>query len=314
MRITVIGDLLYDCFIWADRLPREGETVTGYKSGFFASGKGGNQAVQAARLGAEVFMIGKVGRDERGRLLKDTLRSNGVRTDFVFEDPMESTGTDCVMVDRTGRNAIVVAPNANARITPEEVRSARELIESSDVLLCQLQINEEAITEALTVARAAGVITVLNPAPARAIPDAYYDLVDYFTPNETEAEFFTGRYQNAFSPEEWRAETVRAFREKGIRNLVVTLGAEGALFADRERIFHVPAFRVRAVDSTAAGDSFNAAFSLGLAEGKPVSEAVRLGCAAGALTASGEGSVPSLPDRKELEEFLRNTENQEKEI
>ncbi len=304
MRITVIGDLLYDCFIWTDRLPRVGETVTGYKSGFFASGKGGNQAVQAARLGADVYMIGKVGCDERGKILLDMLRENGVHTDFVFEDPAESTGTDCVLVDRQGHNAIVVAPLANCKITVEEIRSARELIASSDILLSQLQINEEAITEALSIAHAAGVTTVLNPAPAREIPDAYYDLADYITPNETEAEFFTGCYQAEHSFEEWKALTIDAYRKKGARNVIITLGAEGALCASKQETFCVPAFPIKVVDTTAAGDSFNAAFCVGLAAGMSVAEAIRMGCAAGGLTASKEGSVPSLPDKCAVDALL----------
>lgn len=308
MKITVIGDLLYDCFIWSERLPRMGETVTGYKSGFFASGKGGNQVAQVARLGAETYMIGKVGCDERGKILLDMLKGEGVHTDFVFEDPNEDTGTDCVLVDKNGHNAIVVAPLANSKITAEDVRKAKETIESSDVLLSQLQINEEAITEALRIAHNAGVTTVLNPAPAREFPAEYYELVDYFTPNETEAEFFTGCYQADYSPEEWKKRVVEAFRGKGARNLIITLGAEGSLYAGEQGTFQVPAFPVKAVDTTAAGDSFNAGFCVKLASGASIAEAMRYGNASGGLTASTPGSIPSLPQKEELETFIRRNE------
>jgi len=171
--------------------------------------------------------------------------------------------------------------------------------------LGKLQINEEAITEALSIAHAAGVTTVLNPAPARDVPDVYYELVDYVTPNETEAEFFTGCYQAERSFEEWKALIIDAYRKKGARNVIITLGAEGALCAGEQDAFCVPAFPVKAVDTTAAGDSFNAAFCVGLAAGMPVAEAMRMGCAAGGLTASKEGSVPSLPDKNAVDAILQ---------
>lgn len=305
MKITVIGDLLYDCFIWADRLPRKGETVSGYRSGFFASGKGGNQAAQAAKLGADTFMIGKVGCDERGKILIHTMQTAGVYTEFITEDPKENTGTDCVLVDKDGNNAIIVAPQANSKITVEEVRRARAVIESSDVLLSQLQINEEAITEALTIAHEAGVTTVLNPAPARAIPKCYYELADYITPNETEAEFFTGILQKDYSENEWIKRVTEEYHKLGAKNVILTLGEKGCVYAGRESRFRVPAFPVEAVDSTAAGDSFNAAFCVSLASGMELREALAYANAAGALTASKHGSLPSLPDKDDVTEFMK---------
>lgn len=308
MKIAVLGDLLYDCFIWADRLPRKGETVTGFRNGFFAGGKGGNQAVQAARLGAEVHMIGKVGQDERGRFLVESLKREGIHTEYVFEDASVDTGTDCVMIDQKGDNLIIVAPLANDQITAEEIRKAAPLIESSDILLSQLQINEEAITEALKIAKAAGVRTVLNPAPAREMPAEYYQLADYLTPNETEAEFFTGCYQAELEPGLWKQKVIESFRKKGVKNLIVTLGAEGALYAGETEYYQIPPFKVEAVDTTAAGDAFNAAFCIRLASGASVTEAARYGNAAGAMTASEYGSLPSMPKKEALESFIRRKE------
>ena len=305
MKIVVIGDLLYDHFLWAEHLPRMGETVTGFKTGFYAGGKGGNQAVQAARLGAEVYMIGKVGKDERGRFLIESLQKEGVHPEFVFEDPNEDTGTDSVNIDRNGNNAIIVAPLANEKITVEEVRSARELIESCDVLLSQLQINEEAITEAFRIAHAAGVPIVLNPAPAREVPAEYYELADFVTPNETEAEFYTGCYQAEMEPEVWKEKVAEAFAKAGARNLIVTLGAQGAMHCHDGVRTEIPAFPVKAVDTTAAGDSFNAAFCVSLAGGSDVMTAIRHGNAAGGLTASEYGSFPSMPDKEKFEAFLQ---------
>lgn len=305
MRITVIGDLLYDHFIWAERLPRLGETVTGFKTGFYAGGKGGNQAVQAARLGAEVYMIGKVGKDDRGRFLIDSAKKEGIHTDYIFEDPNEDTGTCTVDIDRQGNNMIIVAPLANEKITVQDVQRAKGLIESSDILLSQLQVNEEAITQALKIAKAAGVTTVLNPAPAREMPAEYYTLADYLTPNETEAEFFTGCYQSEVPIDQWKQQVAEAFRSKGAKNLIVTLGAAGCLYSGTEGTFEVPPYQVKAVDTTAAGDAFNAAFCVGLASGKTVSEALRQANAAGALTASAYGSLPSMPTKEAVELLMK---------
>lgn len=308
MKIAVLGDLLYDCFIWAQRLPRRGETVTGFRNGFFAGGKGGNQAVQAARLGAEVYMIGKVGQDERGRFLLESLKQEGIHTEYVFEDASEDTGTDCVMIDEKGDNLIIVAPLANEKLTVEEIRKARPLIESCDILLSQLQINEEAITEALKIAKRAGVCTVLNPAPAREMPPEYYELADYLTPNETEAEFFTGCRQADMEPELWRKKVIETFQEKGVKNLIITLGAEGALYGGKGDQYVIPPFQVQAVDTTAAGDAFNASFCFSLASGVPVREAIRYGNGAGAMTAAEYGSQPSMPTKEALEKFLNSAE------
>ena len=306
MKITVLGDLLYDCFIWAPRLPRMGETVTGDRNGFYAGGKGGNQAVQCARLGAEVSMIGKVGVDPRGDFLLENLRREGIRTEYVFREG--ETGTCCVHVDHAGHNAIIVAPLANETMRVEEVRRAEAQITASDILLVQLQVNEEAVTEALKIAVRAGIRTVLNPAPARAVPESYFDLVEFWTPNETEAEFFTGCAQNGQAPEVWCRTAAECLRSKGARNVIITLGEHGCFYSGAEGEALVPPYPVNAVDSTAAGDSFNAAFCVALAEGRPLPEALLRGNAAGALTASRHGSQPSMPDRQALETMMRRKE------
>lgn len=313
MKVAVLGDLLYDCFIWADRLPRMGETVSGYKNGFFSGGKGGNQAIQAARLGAEVYMIGKVGQDERGRFLIESLKKEGIHTEYVIVDPKEDTGTDCVHIDRQGHNAIIVAPLANDRITAEEIRKAEAVISGADVLLSQLQINEEAITEAFAIAHEKGVPIVFNPAPARDIPDSYYKLVDFVTPNETEAEFFTDCYQERMEPEEWKQAVMDSYRSKGVKNLILTLGERGALYSGEKGIEMVEPYPVQAVDSTAAGDAFNAAFCVSLASGKTIREAIRYANAAGAMTAAEYGSQPSMPKREALENFIKERKQHESE-
>ncbi len=312
VRVVILGDLLYDCFVWADHLPRMGETVTGYANGFYSGGKGANQAVQAARLGAEVYMIGKVGVDERGTFLIDSLKSSGVNTDYVITDANEATGTDCVQIDRNGNNAIVVVPLANEHIRPEEIEGMASLIGSADVFISQLQVNEEAIEAALRLAHGAGVRTVLNPAPARKMPDAFFSLPDYLTPNETEAEFFTGCYQKDMDMQAWRTAAAKRFFEMGARRLVITLGAQGALYCEGGESFVVPPYPVKALDTTAAGDAFNAAFAIRLAQGADVRAALAYGNAAGALTASRMGSQPSMPTVQEMDNFISERETQQR--
>ena len=302
--IAVFGDLLYDCFIWSDRLPRVGETVTGYASGFFASGKGGNQAATCARLGAQVYMLGKVGQDERGRLLLDTMLENGVNVDGVVVSSEHPTGTDCVLVARDGKNAIVVAPNANATVTAAEVEGMRPYFEAAESALFQLQINTDAVEAAMRLARECGCKVVLNPAPACEIPDRMFSLADYVTPNETEAEFFTGIHREGMDLAKWREVTAKALHERGVKALIITMGEHGAYYSGPEGAFMMPAFRIQPVDSTAAGDAFNGGFAVRIAGGAGVREAMRYASACGAITTMRRGSMPSLPDTEEVEQFL----------
>ena len=303
--IAVFGDLLYDCFIWSDRLPRVGETVTGYASGFFASGKGGNQAATCARLGAQVYMLGKVGQDERGRLLLDTMLENGVNVDGVVVSSEHPTGTDCVLVARDGKNAIVVAPNANATVTAAEVEGMRPYFEAAESALFQLQINTDAVEAAMRLARECGCKVVLNPAPACEIPDRMFSLADYVTPNETEAEFFTGIHREGMDLAKWREVTAKALHERGVKALIITMGEHGAYYSGPEGAFMMPAFRIQPVDSTAAGDAFNGGFAVCIAGGAGVREAMRYASACGAITTMRRGSMPSLPNTEEVEQFLK---------
>lgn len=299
-RIVVLGDMIYDCFIWADRLPRMGETVSGTASGFFSGGKGANQAVQAARLGAEVYLIGKVGDDDRGRFLCTELAKDGVDVSHVILSKEHSTSTCCVHVDKNGNNAIIVAPMANECITREEILACRELIESADVFMSQLQVNVEAVETAVEIAYEAKVPVVLNPAPAKTVPESLFGMADFITPNETEAEFYTGVVAEGENLE----EMTERFRQAGAKGLVITLGSRGAYYAADSACGIVPSFKISPVDATAAGDSFNAAFAYAIACGKSVPEAVRLGNAAGALTTTRKGSQVSMPMGDEIERFI----------
>ena len=303
--IAIFGDLLYDCFIWSHRLPRVGETVTGYASAFFASGKGGNQAVVCAKLGAQALMLGKVGRDERGDILLNTMRDNGVNVDGVLVDDEHPTGTDCVMVADGGKNAIVVAPNANAAITGAEVAGMHSYFERAGSALFQLQVNADAVEAAMRLARDCGCAVILNPAPACEVDDALFALADYVTPNETEAEFFTGVSREGLPLEDWCRKASGAMHRRGARRLIITLGEYGAWYSDGERQFLLEPFTVDAVDSTAAGDAFNGGLAVRLAAGDDIVSAMRYASACGAITATRRGSVPSLPDGDEVRAFLK---------
>ena len=308
--IAVFGDLLYDCFIWSDRLPRVGETVTGYASGFFASGKGGNQAATCARLGAQVYMLGKVGADERGKILLDTMLENNVNVDGVVVSQEHPTGTDCVLVAKDGKNAIVVAPNANATVTAEEVEGMRPYFEKAESALFQLQINSDAVECAMRLAKECGCKVVLNPAPACEIPDSMFALADYVTPNETEAEFFTGIRCEGMDLAEWREAAAKAMHDRGVKTLIITMGEHGAYYSGPDDAFMMPAFKITPMDSTAAGDAFNGGFAVSIAGGKDVKQAMRYASACGAITTMRRGSMPSLPNAAEVEEFL----NEHKEV
>lgn len=303
--IAVFGDLLYDCFIWSDRLPRVGETVTGNASGFFASGKGGNQAATCAHLGAKTYMLGKVGSDERGDFLLETMRENGVDVSGVIIDPVIPTGTDCVLVAKDGHNAIVVAPNANASVTAAEVDAMRPYFERAEAALFQLQVNADAVERAMRLAKECGAQVILNPAPACEIPDEMFALADYVTPNETEAEFFTGIYREGLALADWCDKAAEALHRRGVKRLIITLGDQGAYYSDGAESFILPPFSIDAVDSTAAGDAFNGGLALRVAEGDDIRSAMRYASACGAITATKRGSMPSLPGREEVEEFLK---------
>lgn len=301
-KIVILGDLIYDCIIWADRLPKMGETVSGTASGFFSGGKGANQAVEAARLGAQVFMIGKVGKDERGDFLRASLKKEKINTDHLMTSDEYATSTCCIHVDKNGNNAIIVAPQANEHISAEEIQNCRDLISSADIFITQMQVNEEAISAAVQIASDAGVPIVLNPAPAKKGLESLFEKVDYITPNETEAEFYAGLP----AKKENLNRVAAYFHNKGVKNVIMTLGSKGAYYSAEGVCGIAPAFHVQAVDSTAAGDAFNAAFSIAIASGSGLLEAIRYGNAAGALAATKRGSQVSLPTGQEVEQFLKN--------
>ncbi len=300
-RITVVGSLNMDLVVRTPRIPRPGETIIGGDFHTLPGGKGANQAVAAARLGARVSMVGRVGRDTFANPLLDNLTAAGVDHTFVTQDPEAATGVALIEVDDAGQNSIVVASGANMRVSPADVEAAEATIASADVLLLQLESPLETVTRAAQVARAHGVRVILNPAPARPLPAALLSLVDVLIPNENETALLTGM------PVESRDQieaAATALRELGVGTVILTLGDRGALLTQEGETEHFPAFDVTPVDTTAAGDAFVGGFAVALAEGKSLAEAVRWGNGAGALAATRLGAQPSLPTRQALETLL----------
>jgi ribokinase len=301
-RIVVIGSLVFDFVAKAPRLPRTGETVLGERFGMFPGGKGANQAVQAGRLGAEVYLIGRVGDDFLADRLLTSLTESGVATDFIQRDRSVNTAACCIHVDEQGNNAIVIVPEANLACSPDDVDRAAQVLRSADIVLCQLEIPIPTVAYALAVASQSQVPTILNPAPAQQIPASLLSLVNILTPNETEAEFLTGPASRTAS-DSWAAGAAQKLLAVGPQTVIITLGERGAHLATRSGQRLIPAYPVAVVDTTAAGDAFNGALAVALAEGKEIEEAVAFANAAGALAATRAGAQPSLAWREEIDRF-----------
>lgn len=303
VKIAVLGSLIYDCTLWGPRLPKKGETVAGYRNGFAPGGKGANQAVQAAKLGADVYMIGKVGADTSGEILLKSLRDNGVHTEFITVSENEGTGTCAIMVDDNGDNAIMTALQANMTIKPEEIREAVARLGEFDVFLTQLETSMESIDYALSAAKKAGIRTILNPAPALEVPDAFFLGTDYVTPNETETERYTG-FLPAYDDKVNTKKAADALLARGAKNVAFTLGSQGSYYTDGTKEVYMPSYKITAVDPTAAGDAYNAAFVCKIAAGADVETAMKYANAAGAIAASRAGAQPSLGTKEDVESFL----------
>jgi ribokinase len=283
-------------------MPVKGETILGgpYHTG--PGGKGANQAVAAARLDADVAMVVKLGEDDLGEKAEANLRREGIRPDFILRTDETHTGVAFIIVDRTGENMIVVAAGANTLLTPEDVDAAREAIVDADILLVELESPMETVEHAIRVAHEAGVRVLLNPAPGQPLPPEMLPMVDVLTPNETEAEIITGR--EVRTTEE---ATVAAglLLDAGVGVVVITLGANGALVVTDDGALHVPGRRVDVVDTTGAGDAFNGALAVALAEGQPLEEAVAFSNVAAALQVTKLGTAPAMPHRKDVEAELQ---------
>ncbi len=302
-RITVVGSSNTDMIIRLSRLPRPGETVLGGAFAMAAGGKGANQAVAAARAGGAVAFVARVGRDDFGARGLAGWKADRIGTDHVARDPDKPSGTALIFVAADGENSIAVASGANAALSPADVRRAEPALASSRAVLLSLEIPLNTVLAAAALAGRHGVPVILNPAPARPLPSALLKAVSILTPNQSEAELLTGIRVDGDAA---AARAAEALLEKGVRRaVVVTLGRRGAYVAGDGLRRRVPGFRVRAVDTTAAGDVFNGALAVALAEGRPLAEAVRFANAAAALSVTRPGAQPSAPRREPIERLVR---------
>jgi ribokinase len=300
-RVLVVGSANVDFTVAAPRLPAVGETVTGGTLLVNHGGKGANQAVAARRLGAEVRFVACVGDDSSGRDIRAALAAEGIGVEGVGVTREAATGTALIVVDREGRNQIVVAPGANWRLTLEHVRSRAGDFAWAQVVVCQLETALETLAWTLEEARRRGAATILNPAPVRdGLPDIWR-LVDYLTPNEGEAGQLTGTDVRDLRS---AAAAAQALRARGVGTAIVTLGAEGALAGTAQGEIHARALSVSVVDTTAAGDAFNGALAAVLGGGDTLGAALRFANAAAALACTRRGAQPSLPTRAEVDRLL----------
>jgi ribokinase len=301
--IVVVGSSNTDMIIKLDRIPRPGETLLGGEFVVAPGGKGANQAVAAARAGGDVTFIARVGRDMFGDKAIEGFEKDGIHTGFVFRDPKAPSGVALIFVAKDGENSIAVASGANGCLTPADVRKARKGFETAQVVVMQLETPLDTVVAAAELAHKRNIQVILNPAPARPLPDELLSKLTYLTPNESEAELLTGiQVKDELSA----GKAARVLLGKGVKNVVITLGAKGSLLATSESTQIIPGFKVQPVDTTAAGDVFNGALAVALCEKKLLHEAVRFANAAGALSVTIMGAQPSAPNRRNIDKMLRS--------
>ncbi|MGF6457561.1 ribokinase [Pseudomonas frederiksbergensis] len=299
-KVVVIGSLNMDLVTRASRLPRGGETLIGESFATVSGGKGANQAVAAARLGAQVSMVGCVGNDAYGEALREALLAEQIDCQAV-STVEDSSGVALIVVDDNSQNAIVIVAGANGALTPEVIDRFDAVLQAADVIICQLEVPDATVGHALKRGRELGKTVILNPAPAsRPLPADWYAAIDYLIPNESEASALSGLPVDSLSTAETAAARLIAM---GAGKVIITLGSQGSLFADGQRFEHFPAAKVKAVDTTAAGDTFVGGFAAALAAGKSEADAIRFGQVAAALSVTRAGAQPSIPTLSDVQAF-----------
>lgn len=295
-KILVIGSINIDLVTNVEKTPRVGETVLGKEFLEFPGGKGANQAAAIGRLGGDVTMLGKVGDDAYGKFMKSAMEDSGVKTDYVVADETKTTGTALIMVNADGDNSIVVIPGANFGVLPEDI--TEELISEFDIVIGQLEVPVETLEKAFKIARSMDKMTILNPAPAKALSKAFLSTVSLLVPNETELEILTGiTVKDDLSIN----ESYLKLKETGIKQIIVTLGSEGSVLVDSNGLKRFAAQSVKAVDTTAAGDSFIGGLATQLSMGESIDKSIEYATKVAAIAVTRMGAQSSLPYKEELE-------------
>jgi ribokinase len=302
MTVVVFGSLNMDLVVRTPRLPAAAETITGHEFFTAPGGKGANQAVAAARLGVLTKMVGRVGGDAFGQELRQNLTAAGVDVSAVFTDTTVSSGVAVIAVDDNAQNNIIIVPGANGQIGQDDLDRVETSLAGAKVLLLQLEVPLDAVVAAARLARERGITVVLDPAPALELPAELYKLVDIITPNEIEAGQLVGL---AIKNPEDAVGVAKMLLSLGVQTVIIKMGAWGVIYGQTgSEPTLVPAFKVQAVDTVAAGDAFNGGLAAALVAGQPLPEAIRWGAAAGALSATKMGAQASMPTRAEFDTFL----------
>ena len=302
-KLVVLGSVNADHVLQISSFPRPGETLLGHSYAVIPGGKGANQAVAAARLGADIAFIACVGDDSFGHKMVAEFARDGINTQAVMVEKEKLTGIAMIQVAATGENSICISAEANACLTTERLASHHTLIEEADVLLMQLETPIETITQAAKIAKQAGTRVVLNPAPAQSLSDELLSTIDLITPNETEAELLTGIKVTSMDSAQKAADVLHA---KGIAEVMITLGSQGVWLSQKGESAQVKGFKVDALDTTGAGDTFNGALLAGQQAGLILSKAIRFAHAAAAISVTRVGAQTSIPTKTEVDAFLEH--------
>jgi ribokinase len=295
--ITVIGSSNTDMVVKTNHFPKPGETILGGEFFMFSGGKGANQAVAAARMGGHVTFICKTGNDIFGKRAVEEFKKEGIITKYIGADETKASGTALIIVNKNGENEIVVAQGANEMLSAKDIDNAEESINTADVLLMQLEIPVDTVLYAAKKAFECGKKVLLNPAPARQLPKALFKYLYLLTPNETEAEILTGI---KITDQQSAAEAAEKLMASGVQNVIITMGAEGAYFKNQQTELMIPADKVQAADTTAAGDTFNGVLAVEITSGKNWQAAIAVACKAASISVTRMGAQASMPYRHEL--------------
>lgn len=304
-KIVVIGSSNMDLVVQVPRCPEAGETIFGTSFTTTPGGKGANQAVAVARIGGSLSFVTRLGHDAFGEQMRQHFLHEGMDPQHILCDAQAPTGTALITVEEQGENRIIVIPGANALLSTEDIEKALPELTSCTYVLTQLEIPLDTVAYLAEKASEQGKRLILNPAPARPLPDSLLKQVFLITPNETEAEILTGI---KVCDEASALQAATWFMEKGVRQVIITLGSKGAFVCTRDFQGLIPSYKVQATDTTAAGDVFNGAVTVALSEGKALTDAARFGCAASAIAVTRRGAQASIPTRKEVDTFLKERE------